>query len=745
MAAAAFSPSRLIRIASFSAIKVIPKTSASKRPLSLIRTSSSASRGLSPPVAAAATTAAAAAPSPHFSDLPLNRAAHLRKDTSALEQLLDDSRARTIAFYDRKALVAPLLKNEPLQEIASAAAGSGGVFDSSIVTTHAAFPSTFAIDFDGPHAEAPDGGPPSWIPLTWHPRNSDLMKSVDQNIGFIFLGLSHSSGAPVFACRLLELTPKVVALREEQENEAVALVDVRSQGQKMTSNDAAIYALASGLLSWHSNTQFCSKTGAPTDPDSAGHARRPAQLKKMNTTTTTTTTTTADGGGTNSNDATKASSFASDNQRRPRAVYPRIDPAVIVVVTYGNWLLLGRKKTWDLGRYSLLAGFSEVGETLEDAVVREVSEESGVAVDRSTIHYHSSQPWPFPQSLMIGFLGEARHIVGVDKSENKVSGNAGKVTIKDALVDTSGKGSTNSALVEKSGRSLFGFDIFPLGSSARSAALNVGIKSEEIDAYATPAVLVDENEIEDARWFHREWLLEKLNFLEKEKKDGDVVSNSRTNSAMGNEVDDPPEFRIPGKYALANRLITDWLLGSAHPRSAIYGNGSASNGGKDSTLATKEGGKSPFTSSSLSSWSGYFLPDVQIDQGVFKYILLRASGPTGSPSKLLVRGDCRAAYHNHILTACVAEAAKIDPGIVITVLGGGRMEHYSHPRPAMEGGDGGDHGGESGLVKAVGSCSGVATVYGYSAAFGPAPHEITAAVLKKWDPFMDVSVSYEGY
>jgi NADH pyrophosphatase NudC (nudix superfamily) len=747
--AASFPTSSFIRIVSISAINVKPKAIASRRPFNLIRKLSSASKySLSPtPTSAAAAGATAAALSPHFSDLPLDRAAHLRKNISALEQLLDDSRASTIAFYDRKALVAPLLKNKTLEEMVVAPGGVCTLSDVSNIATHAAVPSTFVLDFDGLGAEAPDGGPPAWIPLTWHPRNSDLLESVDHTIGFIFLGLCHSSGAPVFACRLLELTPKLVELLEQQESNradnssgasppvpsGASLVDVRSQGQKMTSNDAAIYALASGLLSWHSNTQFCSKTGSKMDPDSAGHARRPAQLKKISNTVTPTPT--ADGGSAAaiSSDSTKPLSANDKQQRRPRAVYPRIDPAVIVAVTYGNWLLLGRKKSWDPCRYSLLAGFSEVGETLEDAVVREVSEESGVVVDKSTIVYHSSQPWPFPQSLMIGFLGEARHLGrgrGVAKSENE--SNAGKIIMNN----------TNT-LVESRGF-LSGLDIFTLGSPARNAALDVGLKSEEIDAYATPAVVVDQHEIEDARWFHREWLLEHLLNTEKNEEEHhgkEVVSVGETNLGGANEVNQP-KFRIPGKYALANRLISDWILGFAYPRC-----GENSSGGEYSTRVTKEGKKESPPSSS-SSWSGYSLPDVQIDQGVFKYILLRASSSTGSPSKLLVRGDCRAAYHNHILTTCIAEAAKIDPGIVITVLGGGRMEHYySHPRAAtMEGGDVDEnfhHRGGSGKGNGVGG--GVVTVYGYSAAFGPAPHEMTAAVLKKWDPFLDVSVSYEGY
>jgi NAD+ diphosphatase len=85
--------------------------------------------------------------------------------------------------------------------------------------------------------------------------------------------------------------------------------------------------------------------------------------------------------------------------------FPRIDPAIIVLISDGERALLGRQASWPAGRYSTIAGFVEIGESLEDAVVREVLEETGVPVDE--IRYHSSQPWPFPASLMLGFTAHA--------------------------------------------------------------------------------------------------------------------------------------------------------------------------------------------------------------------------------------------------------------------------------------------------------------------------------------------------
>jgi NAD+ diphosphatase len=85
--------------------------------------------------------------------------------------------------------------------------------------------------------------------------------------------------------------------------------------------------------------------------------------------------------------------------------FPRIDPAIIVLVSDGERALLGRQASWPRRRYSTIAGFVEPGESLEDAVAREVAEETGVTV--AQVRYHSSQPWPFPSSVMIGFRATA--------------------------------------------------------------------------------------------------------------------------------------------------------------------------------------------------------------------------------------------------------------------------------------------------------------------------------------------------
>lgn len=96
--------------------------------------------------------------------------------------------------------------------------------------------------------------------------------------------------------------------------------------------------------------------------------------------------------------------------------FPRTDPAIIVLVQCGERALLGRKPMWPEGLYSCISGFVEPGETLEDAVMREVCEETHVEIKAMT--YHSSQPWPFPSSLMLGFSAEAASgTIRVDEEE----------------------------------------------------------------------------------------------------------------------------------------------------------------------------------------------------------------------------------------------------------------------------------------------------------------------------------------
>ncbi len=146
-------------------------------------------------------------------------------------------------------------------------------------------------------------------------------------------------------------------------------VDLRRAGALLEFEEAGLLAYARAMISWRNRHRFCGRCGAPNRALQAGHVMA-------------------------------CTAPGCDSQ-----VFPRLDPAVIVLVTDGERALLGRQAAWPAGRYSTIAGFVEPGESLEDAVRREVLEETGVRV--GALRYHSSQPWPFPSSLMLGFIAQA--------------------------------------------------------------------------------------------------------------------------------------------------------------------------------------------------------------------------------------------------------------------------------------------------------------------------------------------------
>jgi NAD+ diphosphatase len=151
--------------------------------------------------------------------------------------------------------------------------------------------------------------------------------------------------------------------------EATSFEDLRIVGGNLPADEAGLLAYARAMVLWRRRHRHCGTCGAPTVVASAGHVMR-------------------------------CSNVACGDEH-----FPRLDPAIIVLVTDGERALLGRQATWPAGRYSTIAGFVEPGESLEDAVLREVLEETGVTVVDA--RYHSSQPWPFPSSLMIGFTATA--------------------------------------------------------------------------------------------------------------------------------------------------------------------------------------------------------------------------------------------------------------------------------------------------------------------------------------------------
>lgn len=191
----------------------------------------------------------------------------------------------------------------------------------------------------------------------------------------VFLGLDE--GRPRFAVDVSAWEPQEVpdtlgafADPSEQvhpEIDGGRFAELRSMMTRLSPREAELAATAKAILGWHRSHGFCSACGTRSEVTMAGWQR--------------------------------------DCPACGTHHFPRTDPVVIMLVTHGNSVLLGRNAAWPEGMYSLLAGFVEPGETLEAAVRREVMEETGVKVGE--VGYLASQPWPFPASLMFGCRGTA--------------------------------------------------------------------------------------------------------------------------------------------------------------------------------------------------------------------------------------------------------------------------------------------------------------------------------------------------
>ncbi|SMF07570.1 NAD+ diphosphatase [Tistlia consotensis] len=218
--------------------------------------------------------------------------------------------------------------------------------------------------FDPPPAPSPEaGGEPRAVLLEAAEAEALVARGGER----IFLGLDDEERA-YFAL-------DVSALDSPDHEPALAgrgsFADLRSFGPLLPRGEGALLAYARAMVWWHDRHRFCGVCGARTESRQGGFQR------------------------------------TCSNPDCGALHFPRTDPAVIMLVhDGGERCVLGRQKVWAPGMHSTLAGFVEPGESLEAAVAREVEEEVGIAVEE--VVYHSSQPWPFPSSLMLGFYARTR-------------------------------------------------------------------------------------------------------------------------------------------------------------------------------------------------------------------------------------------------------------------------------------------------------------------------------------------------
>ncbi|CAM6092596.1 unnamed protein product [Calypogeia fissa] len=390
----------------------------------------------------------------------------------------------------------------------------------------------------------------------------------------IFLGLSKDEKVPIFTVAM----KKLLETDAIQLDEGVEWVDVRRYGIEDAS-EAGLLAYARGMVEWHSRNRYCGHCGSKMVPKEGGHSLR------------------------------------CSAETCGRCSYPRMDPAVIMLITSGDYVLLGRQARWEAGRYSVLAGFVEIGESFEKAVVREVKEEAGIDIDVSRVRYVASQPWPFPSSVMVGFRGAAK---------------PQQVEHYNALAPPHGQ------------------------------AISVGVElvPEVDEVNALPRLTADGKELEDVRWVHRTFVRSRI---------------------IGQALPHGQEFSLPGKSSISKYLLKAWSTEDPGPQ-----------------------------------WAGSDVPTVDIDEGSFKYVLMRMSDQEGN-QKLVVRGTKAFAYHTDILGASSTELKPL--GLEVEQLGGGRMEH----QPT--------------------TCT--LHVFSSSQAFGQADHTVTSALLRQSFPLHTITISWD--
>jgi len=199
--------------------------------------------------------------------------------------------------------------------------------------------------------------------IAWR-RRDEVAAFIEQGASLVFLGMEDGAGR--FA---VDVSAAGTKKADAPFKEHGKWIDVRSAAASSPQAVGAVLAQVRSMLDWHARHGFCAVCGHPSSLREAGYSRK------------------------------------CDNPDCGASHFPRTDPVTIMLVLDGDNCLLGRQKIFAPLSYSALAGFMEPGETIEETVRREILEEAGIVV--GDVRYISSQPWPFPSSLMIGCFGQA--------------------------------------------------------------------------------------------------------------------------------------------------------------------------------------------------------------------------------------------------------------------------------------------------------------------------------------------------
>lgn len=222
----------------------------------------------------------------------------------------------------------------------------------------------------------------------WQEKLLIDLRDREPRLGWLTLGaddLAAAAGPPAFLglagetpCFALDVSPLDEAAATARFCNDAKFIDLRSIAGELGPAGAAIAAAVKGIIGWNRTNLFCARCGAPSEIEHGGWRRRCPSCTGL--------------------------------------TFPRIDPVVIMLVQHGDSVLLGRQPGFPPGTYSLLAGFMEPGETIEDAVRRETREETAVRVGR--VGYLGCQPWPYPSNLMLGCVAEAETThIAIDPTE----------------------------------------------------------------------------------------------------------------------------------------------------------------------------------------------------------------------------------------------------------------------------------------------------------------------------------------